>query len=101
MKNNHSSSRKIFLLSLLFSAVLIVSGHGRAQAVVEDNAPRMIKGAKYVGTESCVMCHEKEAKEFELSTHSRVSNDKAEGEAQGCEMCHGPGSIHVDASGGK
>lgn len=101
MKNNHSSSRKIFLLSLLFSAVLIVSGHGRAQAVVEDNTPRMIKGAKYVGTESCVMCHEKEAKEFELSTHSRVSNDKAEGEAQGCEMCHGPGSIHVDASGGK
>ena len=63
--------------------------------------PDGMKGAKYVGTETCVTCHEKEGKEFMLSTHARISNDKVEGAPQGCEMCHGPGSIHADAGGGK
>jgi len=58
-------------------------------------------GATYVGTETCVTCHEKQGEEFKLSTHARISNDKADGAAQGCEMCHGPGSVHVDVGGNK
>jgi len=61
----------------------------------------MLKKAKYVGMDTCVMCHEKEAQEYKFSTHARsnIKDDKTG--AQACETCHGPGSIHADASGGK
>lgn len=58
-------------------------------------------GAKYVGTETCITCHEKQGEAFDLSAHARVSIKGEETYAQGCEMCHGPGSVHVDAGGGK
>jgi predicted CXXCH cytochrome family protein len=58
-----------------------------------------MKGARYVGSEDCDSCHEKQVKEYKLSTHSRISIPKAE--AQACEMCHGPASIHIDEGGGR
>lgn len=62
-----------------------------------------LKKATYVGTETCATCHEKEYKEYKASTHARieVEAEGIEGVANGCEMCHGPGSIHVDNGGGK
>ena len=60
-----------------------------------------LKGAKYVGSETCAACHEAESKEFKQSTHSRVSVPGEGLEVQSCEMCHGPASLHVDAGGGK
>ncbi len=59
------------------------------------------KGAKYVGSETCAACHDQEHKEFKTSTHFRVSVPHEGLDVQGCEMCHGPASLHVDAGGGK
>lgn len=66
-------------------------------------APPMIPGAKYVGMDSCAVCHEKEVQDFKVTAHARIH---IEGDAdrvgtQGCEACHGPGSLHADAGGGK
>jgi len=57
--------------------------------------------AEYVGTETCAACHATQYKEFMQSTHARISVPGDTHHAQGCEMCHGPGSLHVAAGGGR
>jgi len=89
---------------MLAAVLVFLGGVGLSKSAnaSEVSLQELLKKAKYVGTETCATCHDKEYKEFKLSTHARISNDKGtEGTAQGCEMCHGPGSIHVDAGGGK
>ena len=62
-------------------------------------APPSIPGATFVGTESCDTCHGEIVRDFGTATHARLTGD---GEKEiGCESCHGPGSKHVEAGGGK
>ena len=69
-----------------------------AQKQAEVPAPEK---AEYVGTETCASCHVKQNQEFQHSTHARIALTKGDVKAQGCESCHGPGSLHVAAGGGK
>jgi len=68
--------------------------------------PPSIPGATYVGMETCAQCHEAEHEYFKLSDHASVSiniteKDAEAGQAEGCETCHGPGSLHVEGRGDK
>ena len=73
----------------------------KAETVDPQKSSAPIEVATYVGTETCATCHEKEFREFNLSTHSRIDIKEEGNSVQGCEMCHGPGSIHADEGGGK
>lgn len=56
--------------------------------------------AQYVGSDSCVACHEDEAGKIAVSAHRRLADESAPAR-RGCEACHGPGSNHVNSGGDK
>lgn len=64
-------------------------------------APPQIPGATYVGTKECTQCHEEETGHFATATHAKLAIADAKVGNTGCEACHGPGSLHVKAGGGK
>lgn len=83
----------ICVFPLGVAGCMTMSGSG---AVIVP-APK-IAGAEFVGMDTCAACHEKISKDFARTTHSRivVSGDMDVKE-QGCEACHGAGSLHVNA----
>ncbi len=86
----------------LLLALCYAANSGTAWAFIEAKAPSTLqKGATYVGMDACVACHEDQGRTFKLSSHARLVQKGTENEPQGCETCHGPGSIHAENGGGK
>lgn len=61
-----------------------------------------IQGAAFAGDKSCAECHTNICRVFPASPHARIrlEDSKAAGQT-GCESCHGPGSLHIAAGGGR
>ncbi|SPE53434.1 Cytochrome C family protein [Verrucomicrobia bacterium] len=65
-------------------------------------APPEIPGAQYVGNQACLDCHTHITRIFPSSPHARIYLEQAKMPGQsGCESCHGPGSKHIAAGGGR
>jgi predicted CXXCH cytochrome family protein len=78
--------------------LLLISCMGVDRTVV---APPQIAGATFVGTKECTQCHEEQTGHFATATHAKLAIADAKVGNTGCEACHGPGSIHVKAGGGR
>lgn len=62
-----------------------------------------VQGADYVGEETCSLCHEKVVQDFARTKHGRIQipgGDERAGNPV-CEACHGSGSLHMEAGGGR
>lgn len=64
-------------------------------------APTTIAGATYVGSAECATCHSETVDGFKHATHANLSIAGAQGVDPSCESCHGAGSKHVQAGGGR
>jgi len=64
-------------------------------------APPTIPGAEFVGSDACDACHGEITKNFRTATHARLTAKGENAKNMGCESCHGPGSLHVKAGGGR
>jgi predicted CXXCH cytochrome family protein len=90
---------KIFVSGGLVALVVACATTERITMV----PPTVIAGADYVGEETCALCHENMYQSFKSTEHGRIrisgSPDRVPG--RGCEACHGAGSLHVEAGGGR
>jgi DmsE family decaheme c-type cytochrome len=67
-------------------------------------APKIAEDAEatFVGSQVCMGCHATHAASFNLTVMGRVfRNPRNAQEKGGCETCHGAGSLHVKAGGGR
>jgi DmsE family decaheme c-type cytochrome len=53
--------------------------------------------AGYVGTETCLGCHDEVGARMANSVHGRLADYQYPTDVQGCESCHGPGEHHADS----
>ena len=85
----------------LFCAFLI--GNAAVVFSAESGATPKPPPATYVGNEVCKACHPTQFEKFSQTVMGKIFlfNARNETERQACENCHGPGSNHVAAGGGK
>ncbi|HLC27746.1 MAG TPA: hypothetical protein VJM80_13375, partial [bacterium] len=88
----------VALISLLMAYIPAAQG-----ATASTNGGAAASGATYVGSDICQGCHQEQAAKFAKTRMGKVfaSAARTPAEKQGCETCHGPGSKHVEAGGGK
>ncbi|MFM8469007.1 MAG: cytochrome c3 family protein [Limisphaerales bacterium] len=84
-------------LSVLAAAAM-VSCATVTRTVVEMPS---IPGADFVGNQNCAQCHAEQVRDFKTSSHARLQAKGANADHLGCEGCHGPGSLHAQAGGGR
>lgn len=93
--------KKFYSFAILAAIVLLFSSckdDETLRKAIELHTNQLMKGAEYVGSETCATCHDKEMKQFKTSTHAQIAIPWEGVKVEGCEMCHGPGSLHVDAA---
>ena len=85
----------------LFGCLLMFSFAGSVLSA-EKEPPKTVP-ATYVGNEVCQACHANQFEKFSGTLMGKIflHNPRNETEKRACENCHGPGSNHVAAGGGK
>ena len=99
MEPIHARFAGLLGLALLTAAAIAFASCSALQRTVV--APPAIEGATFTGNASCAECHTNYSRAFPSSPHARVHRDGSTRGDTGCESCHGPGSKHIAAGGGR
>jgi DmsE family decaheme c-type cytochrome len=84
------------LICLLILAGTIALAAAEGDKPADPRLALTEEGGEYIGTTQCLMCHT-DMKDPYLGTKHALSLGNAElpPSVVGCEMCHGPGSLHM------
>src|SRR6266540_4063623 len=87
-----------FFFAVLFFLIAFAQAAFAAEKEMPKPGP-----ANYVGNEVCQACHATQFEKFSQTQMGKIFlyNARNETEKRACENCHGPGSNHVAAGGGK
>jgi predicted CXXCH cytochrome family protein len=86
------------LIALLTGVRQAGMAAGKDQQATSTKSTYAVDPASYVGSDTCMTCHEDVAKNFATNPHSRLALMHG-GKGATCESCHGPGKAHVDGGG--
>ncbi|MDY0190099.1 MAG: GSU2203 family decaheme c-type cytochrome [Desulfuromonas sp.] len=91
--------RRRFTFACVWIALItLVCACSQSKVVMDATIPEL-PGAAFVGDMTCLECHEDLGSAFQHNIHNQLADFEyvANGvEAQGCESCHGPASLHVE-----
>ena len=71
---------------------------GLACALVSPAGVLADEQGAFVGSETCLECHEDVAATYGRTVHGKLRPYQYPGQAEGCESCHGPGGLHADSN---
>ena len=95
----HRRLRWPLLLGIVCTTTLFISCSTLGRRLAP---PPEIPGASFTGNNSCKDCHANYTRGFDASPHGRMHVELAKmAGGTGCESCHGPGSKHIAAGGGR
>ncbi|HET6844148.1 MAG TPA: cytochrome c3 family protein [Candidatus Angelobacter sp.] len=77
-------------MALVFAGVALL-------AAPQNKTPAVADPSQYVGTETCMSCHEEIGAGFAQNPHGKAARTKARPQWRGCEECHGAGRSHAEA----
>jgi DmsE family decaheme c-type cytochrome len=88
--------------------LIIVAALALSANAAQDKAKAAMPSAQgtdagdYVGSDICISCHDDQNRRMKNTVMGKAfAKPHTADEKLGCESCHGPGRVHVEAGGGK
>jgi DmsE family decaheme c-type cytochrome len=83
------------LLCGSLATVVVQTASLPSDATKAESPPQLTPQSGYLGSDSCVVCHENYDATITPTKHGFKANERTPMAQRGCESCHGPGEAHA------